>query len=150
MVVVMRTRFGRPDFGRPAVSRRLSAPSAWSSLGHTRKLSGAIVKDVGERDSVFNENIARCLSDHRLDVNPHLRADCRASNPWRGAFRQLPMKFAQRSWIALNRRRQVAAAAATRSGPARIDLVAHQFGDRRLAFDSIEVNLIRYLGKTRR
>ena len=77
MVVVMRTRFGRPDFGRPADSRRFSAPSASSSSGHTRELSGAIVKDVGERDAVLYENIARCLSDHRLHVNPYFRADRR-------------------------------------------------------------------------
>lgn len=52
MVVVMRTRFGRPDFGRPADGRGFSPPTASSSSGHTRKPSGAIVKDVGERDVV--------------------------------------------------------------------------------------------------
>jgi hypothetical protein len=111
-------------------------------------LSGAIVKDVRERDTVLHEKIARCLGYHRLHVNPYFRANRRASNAWHGAFRQLPIKPRSALWIALNRRRQVLAAAATRSGPARIDLVAHQFSDRRLTFDSIEVNLIRYLWKT--
>jgi hypothetical protein len=113
-----------------------------------RELSGAVVKDVGEGDAVFYESIVRRLSYHRLHVNSNLRADCRASNAWRRAFRQSPIKSSSASWIALNRSRQVLPAAAMRSGPARIDLVAHQFGDRRLAFDNIEVNLIRYLGKT--
>jgi hypothetical protein len=108
-----------------------------------RKLSGAIVKDVGERDAVLYENIARRLSDHRLHVNPYFQADRR---PPDACGDQLPMK-SRGAWIALNRRRQVAAAA-TRSITARIDLVAHEFGDRRLAFDNIEVNLIRYLGKS--
>ena len=73
-VVVMRTRFGRPDFGRPADSGRFSPPTT-SSSGHTRKPSGAIVKNVGKRDAVFYKNIPRFLRDHRLHVNPRLRAD---------------------------------------------------------------------------
>ena len=80
MVVVMRTRFGRPDFGRPADGRRFSPPTGASSSGHTRKPSGAIVKDVGERDVVSYKNVARFLSDHRLHVNPRLRADRRPAD----------------------------------------------------------------------
>lgn len=80
MVVVMRTRFGRPDFGRPADGRRFSAPTAASSSGHTRKPLGAIVKDVGESYAVFYKNIPRFLSDHRLHVNPRLRADGRPAD----------------------------------------------------------------------
>jgi hypothetical protein len=113
-----------------------------------RELSGALVKDVGKRDTVLDENIARCLSDHRLHVNPHFRADCRASNAWRRAFRQSLIKLLSASWIALNRRRQVLTAPATRSSSVTIDLVTHQFDDRRLAFDNIEVDLIGYLRKT--
>jgi hypothetical protein len=113
-----------------------------------RKLPDAIVKNVRERNAVPYEKIARYLSDHRLHVNPHFRADWRASNTWHRAFRQLPIKSRRATWIALNRRRQVLAAAATRSSPTRIDLVTHEFGDRRLAFDSTEVNLVRYLRKT--
>ena len=89
IVVVMRTRLGRPDFGRPADGRRFSAPAASSSSGHTRKHSGAIVKDVGERDVVFYKNVPRFLSDHRLHVNPRLRADRRPAD----ARRRLLMKF---------------------------------------------------------
>jgi hypothetical protein len=80
IVVVMRTRFGRPDFGRPADRWRFPPPTASSPSGHTRKPSGAIVKDVGERDAVFYENIPRFLSDHRLHVNPRLRADRRPAD----------------------------------------------------------------------
>jgi hypothetical protein len=35
-----------------------------------------------------------------------------------------------------------------RSGHARVDLAAHKFGDRRLALNNVEVNIIRYRRKT--
>ncbi|MGA8533512.1 MAG: hypothetical protein WB615_05345 [Candidatus Tumulicola sp.] len=35
-----------------------------------------------------------------------------------------------------------------RSSQVRIDLVAHEFGDRRLALDNVEINVIRYCRKT--
>lgn len=143
----MRTRFRRPDLGRPADGRRSSTPSA-SLLGHTRELSGAIVKDVGEREAVFCEKVARFLRYHRLNVNSNLRADCWASNAWRRACGQLPIKSRSGVGITLNRCRQVAAAAPARSGQARIDLVAHQFGNRRFALHYVEVDLIRYVRKT--
>ena len=54
------------DFGRPADGPRFSAPTASSSSGHTRKPSGAIVKDVGERYAVFYKNIPGFFSDHRF------------------------------------------------------------------------------------
>ena len=99
MVVVMRTRFGRPDFGRPADGRRFAAPTGSSFSGHTRKPSGAIVKDVGERDTVFCKNIPRFLSDHRLHVNPRLRADRRPAD----ARRRLLINSCS-AWIMLDRR----------------------------------------------
>jgi hypothetical protein len=99
MVVVMRTRFGRPDFGRPADGLRFSPGTASSSSGHTRKPSGAIVKDVGERDVVSYKNIARFLSDHRLYVNPRLRADRRPAD----ARRRLLIS-SRSAWITLDRR----------------------------------------------
>ena len=126
MVVVMRTRFGRPDLGRPTDGRRFSSPMGSSLSGHTQEPLGAIVKDVGERDAVFYRNISGFLSNHRLHVNPYFRAD---RWPPDACGRQLPMK-SRGAWIALNRRRG-GGAAATRSIPARIDPVAHEFGDRR-------------------
>jgi len=35
-----------------------------------------------------------------------------------------------------------------RSSQARIDVTAHEFGDRRLALNNVEVNVIRYRRKT--
>ena len=99
MVVVMRTRFGRPDFGRPEDGRRFSPPAPTWSSGHTRKPSGAIVKDVGERYAVFYKNIPRFLSDHRLHVNPRLRADRRPADT-----RRRLLINSRSAWITLDRR----------------------------------------------
>lgn len=146
MVVVMRTRFGRPDFGRPADGRRSSTTSRASLSGDTREPSSAIIKYVSERDSVSYKKIARFLRYHRLHVNSNLGADCRAPSACRRACRQCAIR-SRSAWIMLNWCRQVSAAPPARSSRARIDLVAHELGNRWLALNCVEVDLIRDVRK---